>query len=491
MILEVYDLECLSNVFTYTGYQPKSNKWFQYVICSWRNDYEELYNHLIKEDKLIQIGFNNEGYDYPLEHNLIRHYNEYSKMSGNEVSQKLYTKSQDIIEQQFSTIADKNKYIKQIDLYKIWHYNNKARMTSLKDLEVCMRMTNVEEMPIHHTTWCKKGDEICILAYNKNDVWATYLFLLTTLGKTDYPLYKGKDKIKLRQDLNKKFNVNVLNMGDVPMGEELMLNLYSRKAGVNPYFLKKSGGTPRPNGIKLKDCIPYWCKIESKEFKQFLDNIKSITIKGEKNEFQQSVIFHNYKFDFGLGGSHGCAKPKIWNTNDEWIIVDYDVGSLYPSISKSLGLFPEHLGPEFNEQYVGFIEDRLAEKHKPKDQRDNVLIEGYKLILNGTYGKSNEEKSFLYDPLYTFKTTIAGQIFICMWAERWVKACPKLKFIQTNTDGQTLYVPRVDLDKIREVNNQLTKETGLTIEETVYSRMCVRDVSNLRRNLVNCWKAEA
>lgn len=45
-------------------------------------------------------------------------------------------------------------------------------------------------------------------------------------------------------------------------------------------------------------------------------------------------------------------------------------------------------------------------------------------------------------------------------------------------DGQTLYVPRVDLDKIREVNNQLTEETGLTIEETVYSRMCVRDVNN-------------
>lgn len=63
-----------------------------------------------------------------------------------------------------------------------------------------------------------------------------------------------------------------------------------------------------------------------------------------------------------------------------------------------------------------------------------------------------------------------------MWAERWVKASPRLKFIQTNTDGQTLYVPRVDLDKIRAVNEQLTKETGLTIEETIYSKMCVRDV---------------
>ncbi len=301
MILEIYDLECLSNVFTYTGYDPHSDTWYQFVISPWLNQYNELVAHL-RRDKILQVGYNNEGYDYPLEHHLLRHSSEYYNLSGYEISQKIYNKSQEIIEQQFSTIADKNKYIQQIDLYKIWHYNNKARMTSLKDLEVCMRMENVEEMPIHHTTWCKEGDETCILEYNKNDVWATYLFLRTTLGKTDYPLYKGKNKIKLRQDLNKKFNVNVLNMGDVPMGEELMLNLYARKTGGNPYYLKKSGGTPRPNGIKLKDCIPKWCKIESPEFNKFLDTIKHITIKGEKGEFQQSVIFHNYKFDFGLGG---------------------------------------------------------------------------------------------------------------------------------------------------------------------------------------------
>jgi hypothetical protein len=306
MILEVYDLECLANLFTYTGYVPKEDKYYQFVICPWRNDYNKLVNHL-RRDKLVQVGYNVEGYDYPLEHHLLNHFNEYTNASGLEISQKLYSKSQFIIEQKFNTIADRNKFIKQIDLYLIWSYNSAARTTSLKDLEVCMNMENVEEMPIHYTTWCKEGDENCVLAYNKNDVYATYLFLLTTLGKTDYSIYKGKNKIKLRQELNKKFNVNVLNKGDVPMGEELMLNLYSREVGIEPYYLKNCGGTPRPNGIKLKDCIPKWCKIESKEFKQFLDNIKNITIKGEKNEFQQSVIFHNYKFDFGLGGK--CVLP--------------------------------------------------------------------------------------------------------------------------------------------------------------------------------------
>ena len=46
-IPEVYDIECLCNLFTYTGYNYKEDKWYQFVISNWRNDYKELYN-LIK-----------------------------------------------------------------------------------------------------------------------------------------------------------------------------------------------------------------------------------------------------------------------------------------------------------------------------------------------------------------------------------------------------------------------------------------------------------
>lgn len=475
MIL-VYDLESLSNLFTYTGYCPKENKWYQFVICKWRNDAKLLYEHL-NRDKIIQVGFNNKSYDSPLIHHFLRHYKtDYEFMDGQDIACSLYTKSQTIISQEFSELSDKKEQLKQIDLYKIWHYNNAARATSLKDLEICMRMDNVEEMPLHHTHWCVRGDEETILSYNKNDVWATYLFLKVTLGKTDYSIYKGKDKIKLRQDLHKKFNVNVLNMGDVPMGAELMLQLYSRKIGRSPYEVKKLR-TPRDK-IELKDCIPYWCNIKSKEFNVFLDKLKKTVVRGEKGEFQFSVIFHNYKLYFGLGGSHGCIKPGVYNSDDTWIILDLDVSSLYPSIAKSLKLYPEHLGIEFMEQYSNFIDVRIDEKHKPKEEKDNVLIEGYKLILNGAYGKSNEDNSFLYDPLYTFKTTIAGQIFISMWSERMVEVCPNLKFLQTNTDGITILIPRTSLEDIRKVNAQLTKETGLGIEEAFYSKMVIRDVNN-------------
>lgn len=57
MILEIYDLECLTNFFSYVGYVPKEDKWYEFVISPWRNDYEELVKHL-KRDKLIQVGLN-------------------------------------------------------------------------------------------------------------------------------------------------------------------------------------------------------------------------------------------------------------------------------------------------------------------------------------------------------------------------------------------------------------------------------------------------
>lgn len=60
MTLEVYDLECLSNLFTYTGYVPKENKYYQFCICRWKNELNNLLEHLHR-DKLIQVGYNNKG----------------------------------------------------------------------------------------------------------------------------------------------------------------------------------------------------------------------------------------------------------------------------------------------------------------------------------------------------------------------------------------------------------------------------------------------
>lgn len=475
-VSEVYDIETLSNLFTYTSYVIEEDKWYVFVIHQNRNDSFELYKHLLRGN-FFQIGFNNNNFDYPILHHFINHFSELQYKSGYEIAQDLYLKAQNLIndDNKFKEISDKNKYIFQIDLFTVWHYNNKARRASLKDLEFAMNMENVQEMPIHHEQFCTKNDIDLVLQYNKNDVVATVEFYKITLGQTEYPIYKGRNKMSLRSQFKKMFNIPCLNWPDVKIGEQLLLTLYCRENRLNPKIVK-TWRTPR-NIIKLKDCIPFWCNITSKEFAKFLDVIEHKEIT-PGSEFSESILFHGIYFDFGLGGSHGCIKPGIYKSSDSLVIMDLDISSLYPSISKSLNLYPKHLGESFNKQYSQFIGVRIAEKHKPKAERNNALIEGYKLLLNGAYGKSGEETSFLYDPLYTYKTTIAGQLFICMWAERMVKKVPELEFIQINTDGITIRLPKNKINLIREVYLQLEKETGLASEEAFYNQMIIRDVNN-------------
>jgi len=60
MLSEVYDIECLCNIFTFTGYCRQNKEYYQFVIHSSRNDLEAFFRHLYR-DKLIMIGYNNEG----------------------------------------------------------------------------------------------------------------------------------------------------------------------------------------------------------------------------------------------------------------------------------------------------------------------------------------------------------------------------------------------------------------------------------------------
>lgn len=209
---EVYDIETLFNLFTYTSYVIEEDKWYTFVIHNKRNQAKELYEHLCRGN-FFQIGFNNNNFDYPVLHHFINHWGELQYKTGYEIAQDLYTKAQELIndENKFKEVADKNKHIFQIDLFTIWHYNNKARRASLKDLEFAMNMENVQEMPIDHRQFCEESDIDLVLQYNKNDVYATVQFYQVTLGNTDYSIYKGRNKMALRSQFKKMFNIPCYN----------------------------------------------------------------------------------------------------------------------------------------------------------------------------------------------------------------------------------------------------------------------------------------
>ena len=84
----------------------------------------------------------------------------------------------------------------------------------------------------------------------------------------------------------------------------------------------------------------------------------------------------------------------------------------------------------------------------------------------------------LYDPLYTMKTTIAGQMLLSLWSEKLVEAEPRIKFIQHNTDGISYMIPKDSLPKIHKVSEYITKTTGLFIEDSEYKKFIILNVNN-------------
>ena len=100
-----------------------------------------------------------------------------------------------------------------------------------------------------------------------------------------------------------------------------------------------------------------------------------------------------------------------------------------------------------------------------------------KLALNGTYGKSNDKYSVFYDPMFTMKITLNGQLSLLMLADRLLQI-EGLKLVQLNTDGLTVAMLRETEDQYNEICKQWQKDVGLDLEFVDYSKMYIRDVNN-------------
>ncbi len=463
----IYDLETIAGIFTYTAINKDTEEIYSYVIHKDRNDLEALVQHL-KQCK-GQIGFNNINFDYPIIHFILENYHNWLMLllSAEKIISLIYEKAQYIINTQNQenfnqtvAIRVKDWKIQQLDLFKLWHYNNKARATSLKSLEISMNYPNVMEMPIEHTKTDITLEEVDdILAYNLNDVLATFEF------------YKRScEKIDLRNNLIERYKIPCLNFSDSKIGEQLTLKLYCERTNGNFWEIRES--RTHRNSISLKECIFDYIKFETREFNKLLDNLKSRVVTSTKGAFEESVLFKGFIYDYGTGGIHGCIKSGVYESDDDYIIIDADVASLYPNIAVLNKLFPAHLGQDFCDVYESILLQRI----EAKKAGNMAISDALKLSLNSVYGKSNDQHSFLYDPKYTLITTINGQLMLSMLAELLVLNIPDLQVLQVNTDGLTVKIHKKFSDVYYQLCKQWEKLTKLTLEYKDYRKMIIRDV---------------
>lgn len=474
---EVYDIETLKGAFTYTGLNIDTLKVITFVIHPSNNQLIDFLNYYEELD--LAIGFNNINFDYPVIHYMYNSKDYWidglkSKLlTISDICNDIHKEANRIIELQNNPIKDKYASIKesewkvfQLDLFRVWHYNNANRRTSLKNLQVSMNLDNVIEMPIDHRQEIITEEELkLVLEYNLNDVLATHKFWLLS-----------KEKMKLRVSLNDKYKLSCFNWNNGKIGEELILKLYCEKTGKNYWEVKKLR-TYR-NSINLADCLPENIDFIESKFIKIKEYFQNTIIIDTKGSIKLSTIYKGLKYDYGTGGLHACITEGVYQSDDTFIIKTCDVASLYPFVPIVYKFWIEHLGKEFLQVYANeIVYVRLNEKQKPKDKQDLVLIDGYKESANVPYGKSNDEHSFLYDPLYSMKTTVHGQMVISKLAES-ISQIPNSQILMVNTDGLEIRIPRKHSDLYDSICKEWEKLTKLTLEYAEYTKMWIGDVNN-------------
>lgn len=533
----IYDLECYPNVFSASFKHANSGTRLMFEISDRKNQADELYEFLLSLNKSAcrLIGYSNDGYDYPMLHFFIDNFPHYRTAAD------LYSKSAAIIatpwnDRYSNIIWDNDKYITQLDLFKIHHFDNEARRTSLKMLEFNMRLDRIEDLPYEPGYPLTLDQVPVLLDYNDDDVDATELFYIETI-----------EMIEFREYLTKKHDFNFMNHSDKKIGTDLFVNALEENAPGSCYTRDANGRrvkrqTIRPL-INLADVIFPYINFKNYEFeiiKQYLLNKTIIKTKGvfeflPVTPVMAAIMNPAYIRVYGLTGAdvphlkQGVVLNKklkkglllkeckeILNRPDVdrfqfisgWkdqgglncIVNGFEFvfgtggihGSIDPCVVESddeyelwdwdvAGYYPEvgnknNLYPEHLSDVFCKV-DRELKVERSKHKKGTPLNKAIKLSRNGAYGDSNNQYSSFFDSKYTMSITINGQLLLCMLAQYLIEI-PRLSMVQINTDGLTVKCPREHIDTMKTICKWWEDYTCLELESVVYSRMMIRDVNN-------------
>jgi hypothetical protein len=455
----IYDIETYPNFFCHGTINTLTHELLMFECSDRVNHSNALRGHLssLSHQRDRMVGFNNEGFDYPVLHHCL--------LYDTITAEIAYSKAQVIIDTPWDArfinmVWDSDKLVQQVDLFKIHHFDNASRATSLKMLEFNMKSDTIEELPYPPGTVLTPEQMDVVIQYNIKDLMETWRFYLVSL-----------ERIKFRDELTEMYGRDHTNFNDPKIGKQYFISQLNA-AGVTT---KGPVGDPlqtlRPR-MDLKDAILPTIRFDQPEFNRILNWFKAQTITTTKGVFEDvNCTVGGFKFDFGLGGIHGSVESQKISSDSEYTIIDLDVTSYYPRLAIVNRFHPEHLGDKFCDIYQDIFEQRSG---YAKGTAKNAML---KLALNGSYGDTNNKFSPFYDPLCTMKITINGQLQLCMLAEA-LMSHHSVEMIQANTDGMTIRVPRLQVGEINESCRQWEQETGLNLESNEYSRMFIRDVNS-------------
>lgn len=543
----VYDIETYPNCFTFaTCYASGAGKRV-FEISSRKDETQELLAFLrkVKQAGHRMVGFNNLGFDYPVVHHILKKSSDAVKgqFDLRVTPAELYRVAMKIIEQMKTSkfganIRASDVMLRQVDLFKVHHFDNAARMTSLKMLEFNMRSDSIEDLPFPVGTVLTDEEMDVLIHYNFKDVAETLKFY-----------YHSLPALRLRAELTEQFGFDCTNYNDTKIGKELFVNrLEKNRPGC--CFRQTSNGkkmmqTKRPF-IRLAECILPYVQFERPEFtavrnwfaEQVITETKGVFLDieehklGEVAKYAEMVTKKKKLVDpvdkknkryipteehlkeffaqhpLGWIEEKELKSPKgfksyhfCWNIAKNLNVVidgfryDFGTGGIHGC---KKGITVKTPGKKIKTIDVASYYPNLSIKNKIYPQHLDVLFcdvygelyverrsyhktsalnKALKLALNGTYGASGDEFSPMYDPKFMMSITINGQLSLCMLMETLIQRFG-VEIIMCNTDGFEYVINEEDEEAIEQCVKEWEDLTGLTMEGDEYTSMMAANVNN-------------
>lgn len=459
-IVQVFDIEVFPNVFSCTLKNSETGKITVFEFSKRTSDVKAEASKLVglfKDPKFMFCGYNNIHYDNPIINFIIENINTMPN-DYQRICSTLFKLGQTIITSETSESWKKWKYANNfatLDLLTML-FSQKLRV-GLKEMQVTMQFKNVQEYSGKFDEYLPTSEIDEMLKYNLNDV-----------ESTEELLNRCKKDIDLRVGIQEEFGVDVLSKDGMTIGTEILKTKYLEKTGKSWYDIKDLRSPC--DIIDLKDVIFPFIDFDTPILKELLSEMKQQKVSPGRKGYEKHFLLDNVEVTVGVGGIHTVNEPEIIIPNENELLLDSDVNSLYPSLIISYNLVPKHLGKEFLEIYGEVREDRLYAKRNHQDVKNTT----YKLALNGATGNYQNEYSWLYDPVAVMKIRINGQLLLLKLTEMLLAKGARLK--QLNTDGILYLIPKdVDYQSVLKQWEELTKLTLETEEYEAFYQFAIND----------------
>lgn len=465
----VFDIEVLKNVFTCTCKNTETKQITVFEISPRRVDIQGLVTFFYED--YYFVGYNNIHYDNPILNYIIMLYREhyFDRYSTRELTESVFRMSQLVIDKNSDfDLWKEYKYARNflsIDLLTMLY--SKALRVSLKEMQVTMQYKNVEEFVVDWHQDLPEKDIDRLISYNINDV-----------ESTEELLYRCKDLLELRIETEKDFGLPCLSLDRVNLGDRLLQLKVMEKTGLNKRQLENMKSPA--NYVDLEKVIFPWIKFESPILQKKLTDMKNQhNVSPGRKGYINTFMFGEMKVTIGVGGIHGDNGTCIIKPNEDELLLDSDVNSLYPSLMRMYHLYPPKLKDVLGQIFPQIIDDRLEFKRTGQKNKN----ETYKYMLNGVSGKMQDETSWLFSPFTVMQVRINGQLLLLMLAERLLKLGCKL--YQINTDGILYKLKKSKYEELQQVLKEWEKLTMLTLETeefTQFYQLAINDYFGVEPN---------